>query len=141
LGHELVARVAGLLWRLRRALIFEGSIIEARCAEITPEEVETSDEWFESARKTIAARFRAAAAGKDVRSLPPEVTKVELKKEPTDRSQLAQRKIGLALTRDGKLLHLLGALARHEGALLNGLTPSVAAAIFASKGANKHEGR
>jgi hypothetical protein len=119
--RELVKHMAALLWRLRRALAFEARIIEARCAKITPKEVETKAERHWRQRQIIADRFRQAVSGDKPAEVQAEPKTIDIKKEPIDLSQLAQRKIGLALTKDSDLLHALGALARHEGALLKAL--------------------
>src|ERR1700730_18531973 len=60
--RELVKHMAALLWRLRRALAFEARIIEARCAKITPKEVETKAERHWRQRQIIADRFRQAVS-------------------------------------------------------------------------------
>jgi hypothetical protein len=54
LEHELVNRMATQLWRLSRVLPFESAIIEARCADIKPEQAETEEEFF--ARKMAEVR-------------------------------------------------------------------------------------
>ncbi len=100
LEAELVERIAGILWRLRRAPFFEAAIIDARQAQL--------DE--EARRMDYRAAYRTPEQFEDSEGdMPDEDFSIY---------------VGSALIRDA-LGDGLGKLARHEAALMNAFTKTM----------------
>jgi hypothetical protein len=93
LQGELVERLAGIMWRLRRIPRFEAALIEAR--------------RYEVARETA---FKKAM-----------IDRMRFEKEPK-RPHGPDASAGFALIEDGQQQDALGKLSRHEAALMNQLT-------------------
>jgi hypothetical protein len=134
---ELVARVAGYFWRLRRVPVFEAAILETRRTEVAPHEDAFigSTKWARK-REEIAARFRTALQSYEAEVAVPKISQtpetvreseVDAQGDPSDdvqavRDNIAPAKVdmGRALIRDGRDNDTLGKLSRYEASLLNG---------------------
>ena len=101
---ELVERLAGILWRLRRVPFFEAAIIDARQAQLD-DEARRSD-------------FRT-----------PYRTPQEFDGDEDDAEEMSEAEwsvyVGHALLRDGVYGDGLGKLARHEASLMNAFTKTL----------------
>ena len=101
---ELVERLAGILWRLRRVPLFEAAIIDARQAQLD-DEARRSD-------------FRT-----------PYRTPQEFDGDEDDAEEMSEAEwsvyVGHALLRDGVYGDGLGKLARHEASLMNAFTKTL----------------
>ena len=93
---ELVERLSGLLWRLRRVPYFEAAIMNARQVEV---------EERESLDRLIAVR------------------RGEVSEEMSDEEWSVR--VGRALITDGEYNDALGKLARHETTLMNAFTKTL----------------
>jgi hypothetical protein len=101
LQGELVERLAGIMWRLRRIPRFEAALIEAR--------------RYEVARETA---FKKAM-----------IDRMGFEKEPKG-PHGPDASAGFALIEDGQQQDALGKLSRHEAALMNQLTKTYHAAFY-----------
>jgi hypothetical protein len=97
---ELVDRLAGILWRLRRVPSFEAAILDARHAEVSEEEGEYSS---------------YLASEEDE----------EEEDDGEDQAREASVQCGRALIRDATWNDALGKLARHETTLMNAFTKTL----------------
>lgn len=97
---ELVERLAGILWRLRRVPFFEAAIIDARHDQV----------WHE---KNFGRPPEPEGQDKAEES----------DEEPSDWE--ASVHFGRALIKDGTYSDALGKLARHEATLMNALTKTL----------------
>ena len=95
---ELVERLAGILWRLRRVPFFEAAILDARAAQIAS--LESELRWDEED---------------------------EAAEEQEGEMSLGERSVQLggALTRDSFYGDGIGKLGRHETSLMNSLTKTL----------------
>ena len=100
LEFELLERLAGILWRLRRVPLFEAGILDARHADVSDDELE---------------RHYGELAETDDGQ--------EEDKEVTDWK--ASVHLGLALLNDAARGDALGKLARHETTLMNAFTKTL----------------
>jgi hypothetical protein len=101
---ELVERLAGILWRLRRVPFFEAAIIDARQAQLDGE-----------ARRMIST---------SPYKTPQDFDGGECGAEKMSDAEWSIY-VGHALIRDGLYGDGLGRLARHEAALMNALTKTL----------------
>jgi len=99
LEFELVERLSGLLWRLRRVPFFEAAIIDARHAQVLED-------------KPISRESHAA-----------EEDEGQEEEEMSDWELSVQ--FGRALIKDGIWNDALGKLARHEATLMNAFTKTL----------------
>jgi hypothetical protein len=95
---ELVDRLAGILWRLRRVTSFEAAILDARHAEISEEE----------------GLYSSYLASEE-----------EEEDDGEDQAREASVQCGRALIRDAMSNDALGKLARHETTLMNAFTKTL----------------
>jgi hypothetical protein len=98
---ELVERLAGILWRLRRVPFFEAAIIDARQAQVAEDKV--SQRWPEYEEEEESGENDAD--------------------EMSDEEWSVQ--LGDALIQDGAFGDGLGKLARHETNLMNAFTKTM----------------
>lgn len=105
---ELVERLAGILWRLRRAPFFEAAILDARHVQVT------EDLREQEARRPQRWHSYQEEQGEDDEG--------EEAEEESDWN--ASVHFSLALIKDG-FGDALGRLARHEAALMNAFTKTL----------------
>jgi hypothetical protein len=103
LEHELVERLAGILWRLRRVPFFEAAILDARHAEVWDRKYSNN---YGDARE-------------------PEQQDGEEEKDEEAADWQASVHFGLALIEDATWNDALGKLARHETTLMNAFTKTL----------------
>lgn len=111
---ELVARVAGYFWRLRRIPVFEAALLETRRTEIAGSAATINDDpnrhdWLE----TFAPRKKSPQSDK-LQVAPPQTIKA-----PEPVREYTRVDMGRALIRDGRENDTLGKLSRYEARLLN----------------------
>ena len=132
---ELVERLAGIAWRLRRVPRFEAGLIEARGAETA----KTDSQDFDLGRRwraEMAERYRLA--GDANRPRPQYLKDLTEELDERDRAEAeakAQQTIsggqfGLALIRDAQQNDTLGKLSRHEAALMSGYARTLHLLLF-----------
>jgi hypothetical protein len=118
LEYELVERLSGLLWRLRRVPFFEAAILDARHAEVS-EEKSLDDDWeSEEPEEDVAKREEEA--------------------EMSDWEWSVH--FGRALINDGKWNDALGKLARHEATLMNAFTKTLQMLLLLQSNRRREEG-
>ena len=107
LEAELVERVAGILWRLRRVPFFEAAIIDARQAQVTDnmrqEEERRPQRWHGYEEEEESDEDEADEMSDEERSV----------------------YVGRSLIQDGAFGDGLGKLARHEATLMNAFTKTL----------------
>jgi hypothetical protein len=103
LACELVERLAGIIWRLRRVPFFEAAIIDARQAQLDDEA-----RWNTSRTYKTPQEFDGGEGGAE---------------EMSDAEWSVY--VGHALIRDGLCGDGLGGLARHETTLMNAFTKTL----------------
>jgi hypothetical protein len=126
LERELVERLAGLSWRLRRIPVFEAAAIRLPRRDVqatepgypvalrAPEELRDQFiKWIEEEREECWSQYRLKGS--------PEVTQDAKIMTKIERDPEVERlkELGLALTRDDRLHDVLSKLSRHETALMN----------------------
>ena len=95
-------------------------MIEARCAEGSPEQTATPEELDQQWAEEVRAAFAPYVSTSE--PIDPPRKACEDKTVTKDAAQLFRRKVGVALTRDNRLHDALTNLCRHEASLINGLT-------------------
>lgn len=108
--RELIERLAGVIWRLRRIPKFEAALIEARRGEIT------LSAHYEKVMVEVIAGFVADKTLSGIMSHVAHTLK---------RPEVFADTTGLALIRDGQHQDTLGKLSRHEASLMNALTKTL----------------
>ena len=108
--RELIERLAGVIWRLRRIPKFEAALIEARRGEIT------LSAHYEKVMVEVIAGFVADKTLSGIMSHVAHTLK---------RPEVFADTTGLALIRDGQHQDILGKLSRHEASLMNALTKTL----------------
>jgi hypothetical protein len=108
---ELVERLAGILWRLRRVPFFEAAILDARHAEVWAPSYRTSDETGDEADED---------------------------REESDWK--ASFLLGKALIDDARYSDALGKLARHEATLMNAFTKTLQMLLLLQEDRAKRKG-
>jgi len=107
LEAELVERLAGILWRLRRVPFFEAAIIDARQAQVTDnmrqEEERRPQRWHGYEEEEESDEDEADEMSDEERSV----------------------YVGRSLIQDGAFGDGLGKLARHEATLMNAFTKTL----------------
>ena len=107
LEAELVERLAGILWRLRRVPFFEAAIIDARQAQVTDnmrqEEERRPQRWHGYEEEEESDEDEADEMSDEERSV----------------------YVGRSLIQDGAFGDGLGKLARHESTLMNAFTKTL----------------
>jgi len=107
LEAELVERLAGILWRLRRVPFFEAAIIDARQAQVTDnmrqEEERRPQRWHGYEEEEESDEDEADEMSDEERSV----------------------YVGRSLIQDGVMGDGLGKLARHEATLMNAFTKTL----------------
>ena len=103
--RELVERLAGILWRLRRLPFFEAAIIDARHDQVSRE-------------KCISEKFNSPKYNLGV-SFEPEQQNGRDEKDEGAADREAAVHFGRALINDAGLNDALGKLGRHEATLMN----------------------
>jgi hypothetical protein len=111
---ELVERLAGILWRLRRVPLFEAAILDARQAQLAEEDMR-EDERRTQRWHGYEEEEKEGEDGED--------REVEEDEETADWE--ASVRLGRALIHDGAWGDALGKLARHEATLMNALTKTL----------------
>jgi len=120
--YELVARIAGYFWRLRRIPIFEAALLETRRTEL---EDAATEEVFEGIPPERHGWLAAIGPHVRPKQSPPEPAKEEtVPPETPIRANETVREfkkvdMGRALIRDSQENDTLGKLSRYEAALLN----------------------
>jgi hypothetical protein len=112
LEFELVERLAGILWRLRRVPFFEAAILDARHAQVA-EDLRQEEE---------ASRLRRWHGYQEREQDEGDEEEAGEEEEVTDWE--ASVHFGLALIKDG-FGDALGRLARHETTLMNAFTKTL----------------
>jgi hypothetical protein len=108
---ELVERLAGILWRLRRVPFFEAAIIDARHDQVSRDKY--VNEKFNSAKYNLGVSFEPEQQnGRD-----------EKDEEAVDREAAVH--FGRALINDAVRSDALGKLGRHEATLMNAFTKTL----------------
>ncbi|HUT02982.1 MAG TPA: hypothetical protein VM163_03735 [bacterium] len=105
LEGELVERLAGIFWRLRRVPFFEAAIIDARQAQVAE-----AKESQQAMRARRSDEYDEEGGEEDADEMSDEAWSVQL---------------GDALIQDGAFGDGLGKLARHETTLMNALTKTL----------------
>jgi hypothetical protein len=107
LEYELVERLTGILWRLRRIPFFEAAILDARQAQLNESTSNETMSW-----------------GPTYRQMPEKDQEdeehTETEEEMSDEEWSVR--VGDALIQDGAFGDGLGKLARHEATLMNAFT-------------------
>ena len=117
LESELVERLAGIFWRLRRVPFFEAAIIDARQAQVAEDK-----ESQQAMRARRSDEYEEEGGEEDADEMSDEAWSVQL---------------GDALIQDGAFGDGLGKLARHETTLMNALTKTLQM-LFLLQGSRAH---
>ena len=132
LEEELIDRMAGQLWRLRRAPAIEAATIETHRAKAPGQhaiDLTRSKEWQEHLRQAYgpSAKYPTdrprSPEMKHIIKVVKRMAAKEAAKKPTPAEQL--RSVGLALIRDSEQHDTLGKLSRYEAAHMNGFTKTL----------------
>ena len=108
--RELIERLAGIVWRLRRIPRFEAALIQSRCSEVS----------FIKNRTELAAEVASGLVLQE--PIGTIIAAIETKQKPPEPPG---DKMGLALIRDSQHQDALGKLSRHEAALMNAFTKTL----------------
>ena len=116
---ELMERVAGILWRLRRVLTFEAAVIDFRVDQAAEQQRKREREVWE--RRELQRQMVSESRGEDAHE--DEVEEQEQAEEDEGAALLESSvTLGDALTTDFAYTNSLHKLGRHETSLMNSLT-------------------
>ena len=116
---ELMERVAGILWRLRRVPVFEAAAIDFRVDQAAEQQRKREQEVWE--RRELQRQIVSESRGEDARE---EEAGEQEQAEEDEGAALLESSITLgdALTTDFAYTNSLHKLGRHETSLMNSLT-------------------